>query len=89
MKKLLLALALLAFVPGTAYAGNDAGAFIGGLIGGIIIGDAINNHKHHRPRPRVQYYEDYNYYSNCWTEKRKEWDPYRRVWYTRYVRYCD
>ena len=86
----MLALSLLAFAPVPAQAGNDAGAFIGGLIGGVIIGGAINNHgHHHRPRPRVEYYEDYNYYSSCWTEKRREWDPYRRMWYTRYVRYCD
>lgn len=90
MKKILLLAISLSFLALPAQAGNEGGAFIGGLIGGIILNDALNNHRHHhRPPKRSYYYEDYNYYSSCWTEVRREWDPYARRYYKRYVRYCD
>lgn len=94
MKKLLIAsLAALMVASATvpAQAGDEGLAIIGGVIGGLIIGEALRDHRHH-PRPHRQRYYDYGYYSyerTCWTEYRRDWDPYARRYVTRGVRYCD
>jgi hypothetical protein len=91
-----LALSLAIGISGTAveptFAGNDAGAFLGGAILCGALGAIAGSAAARNPGPPPDYYAPA--YApppppRCWFEPREVWDPYADGYVVRRVRVCE